>query len=62
MNVSKKIPAMLFDRLQAEFPDFEAINLYGSQATGHATAESDWDVAFLSRKSLSPIDLWSPII
>lgn len=44
--------------VQDRLPDLLAVYLFGSQASGHASAESDIDLAVLMPGVLDPVDLW----
>ncbi|MGM0914201.1 MAG: type VII toxin-antitoxin system MntA family adenylyltransferase antitoxin [Pseudomonadota bacterium] len=45
--------------LREALPELQAIYLFGSQATGHATEQSDADIAILLPKSLSAARRWA---
>ena len=44
--------------IRGELPDVQAIYLFGSQASGEASAESDVDLAVLSQRKIDPIARW----
>lgn len=46
------------DHLKEAVPSLSAVYVFGSQVTGHATAESDLDVALLADDDLSAEELW----
>lgn len=48
----------LVDHLKEAVPSLSAVYVFGSQVTGHATAESDLDVALLADDDLSAEELW----
>lgn len=48
----------LVDHLKEAVPSLSAVYVFGSQVTGHATAESDLDVALLADDDLSAETLW----
>lgn len=48
----------LVDLLKEAVPSLSAVYVFGSQVTGHATAESDLDVALLADDDLSAEKLW----
>lgn len=48
----------LLDHLKEAVPSLSAVYVFGSQVTGHATAESDLDVALLADDDLSAETLW----
>ncbi|KAA8715105.1 type VII toxin-antitoxin system MntA family adenylyltransferase antitoxin [Pseudomonas cannabina] len=48
----------LLKHLQSRLPDMLAVYLFGSQATGHAGADSDLDLAVLVPGTLDPIEAW----
>ena len=45
--------------LREALPELQAIYLFGSQATGHATEQSDVDIAILLPKPLSAARRWA---
>ncbi|CAM3162706.1 type VII toxin-antitoxin system MntA family adenylyltransferase antitoxin [Pseudomonas floridensis] len=49
----------LLAHLKAKLPDVLAVYVFGSQASGHATAQSHLDMAVLIPGTLDPIALWS---
>jgi len=50
--------ASVVEHLKKNMPSLSAVYVFGSQATGHATAESDLDVALLTDDDLSAEELW----
>jgi len=48
----------LLDHLKEAVPSLSAVYVFGSQVTGHATVESDLDVALLADDDLSAETLW----
>ncbi len=48
----------IIDTLKNEIPKLQAIYLFGSQKDGSATKESDIDIAYLSKKTLLPLERW----
>ncbi len=44
--------------VQHDFPQVFAIYLFGSEASGNATNESDLDIAVLADKKLPAMELW----
>lgn len=46
------------EHLKKNVPSLSAVYVFGSQVTGHATAESDLDVALLTDDELSAEVLW----
>lgn len=49
---------LLVEQVKAHWPDVLAVYLFGSQATGQATAESDLDLAVLLPGYAQPLQLW----
>jgi predicted nucleotidyltransferase len=49
----------LQSHLKQRLPNLMAIYLFGSQATGEATATSDLDLAVLVAGRVDPLDLWA---
>lgn len=48
----------IVDHLREAVASLSAVYVFGSQVTGHATAESDLDVALLTDDDLSAEELW----
>ena len=48
----------IVDHLREAVSSLSAVYVFGSQVTGHATAESDLDVALLTDDDLSAEELW----
>ena len=44
--------------LKREYPNTKLIYLFGSQATGGATNNSDWDIAILNDEKLASLSRW----
>nr|WP_314710787.1 nucleotidyltransferase domain-containing protein [uncultured Comamonas sp.] len=49
----------IVNHLREAVASLSAVYVFGSQVTGHATAESDLDVAFLADDELSAEGLWN---
>ena len=45
------------DALQRVFPCLSAAYIFGSRVSGHATTQSDWDVAILLAGGVEPLQL-----
>ena len=54
---SEKINSII-TTLQTALPNLLAVYLFGSQASGHATSESDADIAILLNGSIEAAALW----
>ncbi|MCD5988037.1 nucleotidyltransferase domain-containing protein [Pseudomonas phytophila] len=48
----------ILEHVRSRLPGLLAVYIFGSQANGHANAESDLDIAVLVAGSLDPVDLW----
>ena len=60
MDISQSTTrATLIQRIKTALPNVLAIYVFGSHVSGHATAESDLDLAVLLSGSGDPVKLWS---
>jgi len=48
----------IIDFLTTYIKDIDAIYIFGSYASDNFTSQSDIDIAFLNKKSLTPIEIW----
>ena len=46
------------DLIKTHYPEIKLIYLFGSQAKGCSTANSDWDIALLNDRKLDPLKRW----
>ncbi len=59
MSLSSEDQQTVIDTLKNEISALQALYIFGSQNDNSATDESDIDIAYLSRKSLSAVERWN---
>ena len=48
----------IIDLITLHYPNVTVIYLFGSQASGKQTKNSDWDIALLTTRKLAPLARW----